>query len=95
LPFTLPLKDAVSKPKRKDLHFAIYDPTFYVAFGFAKEQPIRMAGAKSDCKAEISKPEEQTPAKSLSESIFSKNEQLMNTGKAYSETVRLKCGTGS
>ena len=95
LHFTLPLKDPVPKLKRKDFHFAVYDPTFYVAFGFAKDQPVRMAGAHSDCKAEISKPEEQTPAKSLSESIFSKNDQLMNFGKSYSETVRLKCGTGS
>ena len=93
--FTLPLKEPVSKPKRKDFHFTVYDPTFYVAFGFAKEHPVRMAAAQSDCKAEISKPEEQAPAKSLSESIFSKNDKLMNFGKSYAESVRLKCAAGS
>jgi ABC-type uncharacterized transport system substrate-binding protein len=95
LHFTLPLKEPVPKAKRKDFHFAVFDPTFYVSFGFAKENPVRMAGGHSECKAEISKPEEQAPAKSLSESIFSKNDQLMNFGKQYAETVRLKCGAAS
>jgi ABC-type uncharacterized transport system substrate-binding protein len=95
LHFTLPLKQPTPKTKRKEFNFAVFDPTFYVAFGFAKEQPVRMAAGHSECKAEISKPEAQTPAKSLSESIFSQNDQLMNAGKTYAETVRLKCGAAS
>jgi ABC-type uncharacterized transport system substrate-binding protein len=95
LHFTLPLKQPVPKAKRNDFHFTVFDPTFYVAFGFAKENPVRMATAHGECKAEISKPEAQTPAKSLSESIFSQNDQLMNFGKAYAETVRVKCGPPS
>lgn len=93
--FTLPLKAPVPKAKRKEFHFAVFDPTFYVAFGFAKENPVRMAAGHGECKAEISKPEAQTPAKSLSESIFSQNNQLMNFGKTYAETVRVKCGGAS
>jgi ABC-type uncharacterized transport system substrate-binding protein len=95
LHFTLPLKEPVPKAKRKEFHFTVYDPTLYVAFGFAKEQPVRMAAGHAECKAEISKPEVQAPAKSLSESVFSKNDELLGLGKTYAETVRLKCGAAS
>jgi ABC-type uncharacterized transport system substrate-binding protein len=95
LHFTLPLKEPAPKAKRKDFHFTVYDPTFYVAFGFAKENPIRMAASLTECKAEISKPEIQAPAKSLSESVMSQNNNLLGMGQAYAETVRLKCGAAS
>jgi ABC-type uncharacterized transport system substrate-binding protein len=95
LHFTLPLKEPVPRAKLKDFNFAVYDPTFYVAFAFADKDPIRMAEGMTDCHAEISKPEPQMPAKSLSESIFSQNNSLMNFGQQFAETVRLKCSPGS
>ncbi len=95
LHFTLPLKEPVQRAKLKDFHFAVYDPTFYVAFAFAKDNPITMAAGLSECKAEISRPEAQAPEKSLSQSVTSTNDQLMNFGQQYAENVRLKCGAGS
>lgn len=94
LNFTLPLKEPVASAKLKEFHFAVYDPTFYVAFAFAEKDAIHLAGL-SGCKPVISKPQAQTPAKSLSESIFSKNDQLMNFGQQYAENVKLACGSAS
>jgi ABC-type uncharacterized transport system substrate-binding protein len=93
LHFTLPLKQPVPKAKLKDFQFAVYDSTFYVAFAFAEREPVRLA-AGSGCKPEISKPEVQVPAKSLSQSIFSNSDNLMNFGQQYAETIRFKCGAG-
>ena len=95
LHFTLPLKEPTPKAKLKDFHFSVYDPTFYVAFAFADKNPVTMAAGLNECHPEISKPEAQTPAKSLSESIFSSNNALMNFGQQYAQTVRFKCGAGS
>ena len=95
LNFTLPLKHPVPKAKLKDFQFAIYDPTFYVAFEFAEKDPIRMEQGLSECHAEIVKPQAETPGKSLSESLLSSNNALMNFGQQYAEKVRLKCGSGS
>ena len=64
--FTLPLKKPVAKAKLKDFQFAVYDPTFYVAFAFAEGESVRLA-AGTGCKPEISKPEVQAPVKSLSD----------------------------
>ena len=44
---------------------------------------------------EISKPGAQTPAKSLSQSVTSQNDLLMNFGQQYAQTVHLKCSAGS
>jgi ABC-type uncharacterized transport system substrate-binding protein len=90
LHFTLPLKEPVPRAKLKDFTFAVYDPTFYVAFAFEKD-PIRLAEGMTDCRPEITKPEAQAPAKSLSESIYSQNNSLMNFGQQYAQTIRLKC----
>lgn len=92
--FTLPLKKPVPKAKLKDFQFSVYDPTFYIAFAFTQGEPVRLAGG-SGCKPEISKPEVQAPGKSLSQSIFSNSDNLMNFGQQYAETIRFKCGAGS
>jgi ABC-type uncharacterized transport system substrate-binding protein len=91
LHFTLPLKEPVPKAKLNDFHFAVYDPSFYVAFGFASKDPIRLAAGMSECRPEVSKPQAMAPAKSLSESIGSQNTEFANTGSNFSEGVRLKC----
>ena len=95
LNFTLPLKHPVPKAKLKDFQFAVYDPTFYVAFAFADKDPVRIADGLSECHAEIVKPQAETPGKSLGESLFSSNNALMNFGEQYAEKVRFKCSPGS
>ena len=92
LHFTLPLKKPVPKARLNDFQFAVYDATFYIAFSLAKKNPIHLAPGLDDCQAEISKPQAQTPPKSLAESLFSSNNALMNFGQQYAEIVQLKCG---
>lgn len=91
LHFTLPLKEPVPKTKLKDFHFAVYDPSFYVAFAFASKDPIHLAAGMSECAPEVRKPQAMAPAKSLSESIGSQNSRFANTGSDFAEAVRLKC----
>lgn len=95
LNFTLPLKEPVAKAKLKEFEFAVYDPTMYVGFAFAKEKAVRLAASASDCKAEIAGAQAQAPAKSLSESLFSNMDQLTNFGQQYAETVRVQCPAAS
>ena len=51
LHFTLPLKEPVPKERLKEFNFAVYDPTFYVAFAFADKDPIRREYGMTDCHA--------------------------------------------
>jgi ABC-type uncharacterized transport system substrate-binding protein len=53
LHFTLPLKEAV---KTKQLTIEIYDPEFFVDFGFAETNAIKLVGAPSQCRVTNEKP---------------------------------------
>jgi ABC-type uncharacterized transport system substrate-binding protein len=54
LHFTLPLAQPI--PAKGDvMKFSVEDPTFYIAFEFAKDDPVKLAGSiLSGCKAEPS-----------------------------------------
>ena len=53
LHFTLPLREAV---KTKQLTIEIYDPEFFVDFGFAETNAVKLAGAPPQCTVTNEKP---------------------------------------
>ena len=54
LHFTLPLKQPVEA--KKPFSFQVYDPTYFVAFGFEKSDPISMTAAPSGCSTSVMEP---------------------------------------
>jgi ABC-type uncharacterized transport system substrate-binding protein len=54
LHFTLPFKTPV-KAKRS-LQIEVYDPTFFIDFAMAKENPVTLVGAPTQCKVANEKP---------------------------------------
>jgi ABC-type uncharacterized transport system substrate-binding protein len=91
LHFTLPLADPLD-PKQQ-VALDVYDPSYFVAFGFATEAPVKLAGAASGCAAEIEKPDAQTEAdaKALSEAFFSQLGPGSNFGSQFAQTAIVKC----
>jgi ABC-type uncharacterized transport system substrate-binding protein len=72
LHFTLPLKTPL-EVKDKTVDVDVYDPTFFVAFGFAKRAPVKIAGSPAaGCSAKIKHPDPETEegAKALNEAFF-------------------------
>jgi ABC-type uncharacterized transport system substrate-binding protein len=53
LHFTLPFKEPV---KTKQLTLEIYDPAFFIDFGFAEKNPVRLIGAPPQCTVTNDKP---------------------------------------
>ncbi len=53
LHFTLPFKEPV---KTKQLILEIYDPEFFIDFGFAEKNPVRLIGAPPQCTVTNDKP---------------------------------------
>jgi ABC-type uncharacterized transport system substrate-binding protein len=53
LHFTLPFKEPV---KTKQLTLEIYDPEFFIDFGFAEKNPVRLVGAPQQCTVTNEKP---------------------------------------
>jgi ABC-type uncharacterized transport system substrate-binding protein len=93
LHFTLPLANPVD-PKDKDVIVDVYDPTFFVAFGFAKEDPVKIAGSPGPgCSAKIEQPDSETEedAKAMSEAFFSQLGPNSNFGSQFAQTAIIKC----
>lgn len=55
--FTLPTKEAV-EIRGLPATLEVYDPTYYVAFGFVEETPVALDGAPAACTMEVFRPQE-------------------------------------
>jgi ABC-type uncharacterized transport system substrate-binding protein len=71
LSFTLPLQTPVSATK--PFAFQIYDPSYFVAFGFDKADAVKLVDAPSGCSLSVIKPRalDEKESKTLNESFFS------------------------
>jgi ABC-type uncharacterized transport system substrate-binding protein len=93
LHFTLPLENPVDT-HGKPVQIDVYDPSFFIAFGFATEKPVTLAGADSKgCIADITLPDPETAAdtKALTESFFSQLGSNSNFGSQFAQTATVKC----
>jgi ABC-type uncharacterized transport system substrate-binding protein len=95
LHFTLPLEKPLD-PKVHAIAVDVYDPSFFVAFGFATDAPVKIAGTETPgCTAMIEKPdaESEADAKALSEAFFSQLGPNSNFGSQFAQTAIVKCTT--
>jgi ABC-type uncharacterized transport system substrate-binding protein len=93
LHFTLPLEKPLD-PRVHDVAVDVYDPSFFVAFGFATDAPVKITGTPAPgCEAEIQKsdPESEAGAKALSEAFFSQLGPNSNFGSQFAQTAIVKC----
>ena len=89
LHFTLPFKTPV---KAKELKLEIYDPTIFVDFSWAKDNPVAMSGGKG-CKADVVLPREMTFAegKALSEIPADQKNTTMAWGAKFANKILVHC----
>ena len=93
LHFTLPLEKPLD-PKVHEVAVDVYDPSFFVAFGFATEAPVILTGAEAKgCSANVTVPDAETAAdtKALTESFFSQLGPNSNFGSQFAQTALVKC----
>ena len=93
LHLTLPLDKPIDA-HGQEVQVDVYDPSFFVAFGFATEAPVKLSGdATKGCTAEIKKPNPDTEedAKALSEAFFSQLGPNSNFGAQFAQTAMVKC----
>lgn len=90
LNFTLPLE----KPaKAKELKVDIYDVTMFVDFAFAKDSPVKLAGAPANCKAGTELPKEMTreDALRLSQIPADQPNTTMAWGAKFANKIVVNC----
>ena len=86
LNLTLQFKQPV---KAKDLKVEIYDPTYFIAFEFSKENPVQLVGAPAQCKGMVEWPRELTflEGKKLAQNP----EGMANWGANFANKILVKC----
>jgi ABC-type uncharacterized transport system substrate-binding protein len=93
LRFTLPLEKPLGAHSQ-EVQVDVYDPSFFVAFGFANDVPVTLSGpAVKGCTAEVKKPDPETEegAAALTESFFAQLGPNSNFGSQFAQTVMVKC----
>ena len=90
LHFTLPFRTPV---KAKYLKIEIYDPTIFVDFEFAKQNPVHLVGAPSGCKLDVALPHDITYAQSqkLGEAFFNQLNSASNWGAQFANKILVNC----
>lgn len=90
LHFTLPVEK--QKLAIKDVKLEVYDPSYFVAFDFAKETPVTVEGGKLACTARVSTPSTAVTSRlsQMSENFF---QSLNATGgnADWAAPVRFDC----
>jgi ABC-type uncharacterized transport system substrate-binding protein len=90
LHFTLPLKTPV---KAKELTVEVYDREFFVDFGFAKKNPVKLVGAPAQCKLKLVNPQEMDTslAQQLSALAGDQRDPTLTIGSEYANKIVVKC----
>lgn len=92
LHFTLPLKSPLAVTAGQ-VELAVYDPSYFVAFNFAKKDPVSMAGAPAGCAIDLKRGADPD---NLQQTYLSKFGQLdvlpdASFGEQFAETVFVSC----
>src|SRR5216683_2535749 len=91
LHFMLPLK---TPAKAQTLDVDVYDPTFFVAFSFADQDPVALAAAPPQCTFAFNRPPDMTSAaqgQPLGEAFFNQLDASANWGAQFASKISVKC----
>ena len=88
LHFMLPLKAPV---KSKELSLDVYDPTFFVDFKLADQEPAKLVGAPAACQIKVQRPADGTAtAQTLGEQNFGDGANL-TFGVMFANKITVNC----
>ena len=89
LHFTLPFKTPVSA---KTLDVEIYDPEFFIDFGFAEKDPVRLVNAPARCTVAVEKPRDDNFSAALRlDKSFMTSEANSGMGASFANRISVKC----
>ncbi len=87
--FTLPFKTPV---KAKALEVEVYDPEFFIDFGFAEKDPVRLVSAPAQCAASVQKPHDDNFSATLRlDKSFMTSEANMGMGANFANRISVTC----
>lgn len=90
LHFTLPLQKPL--PSKGQTAIDVYDPTYFVAFQLADNDPVKLAGSPAGCTVNLHRPDPAaTSSTTLSEGFFNALTSTSNFGSQFSNRATVSC----
>lgn len=87
LRFTLPVKDGAQK---SGVALDVYDPAYYVAFSFARENAVKLVNAPANCSLQVKLPET-VSAPQQTETLFNSLSRAGNLSAQIANSVVVTC----
>lgn len=88
LNFMLPFKAPLTT---KNLTVEVYDPSYFVDFGFAEKNAVSLVGAPAQCKAMIEKPKAAGAGKGQQLMSDAEAMAMANLGLGYASRISVTC----
>src|SRR3954470_9398565 len=89
LHFTLPLKTPV---KPRELALEVFDPSFFIDFKLADNDPIKLVGAPAGCQLKLQRPSHGSAnAQKLNEQTFLSGGDNSNYGAMFANRITVNC----
>ena len=89
LHFTLPFKKPVKTPA---LDLEIFDPQFFIDFGLAQKDPVRLVSAPAQCTTSVEKPHDDNfPATQRFDPSLMTSEANIGMGASFSNRISVTC----
>ena len=90
LHFTLPFKAPV---KAKQLNVEVYDPTYFVDFAMAENDPVELVGAPAQCKLTVMRPTDTSVPSNgpINEQFFNSLDASSNWGAQFANKIAVAC----
>jgi ABC-type uncharacterized transport system substrate-binding protein len=89
LHFTLPFKQPVTA---KRLLIEVYDPEFFIDFGFAENDPVKLVGAPAQCAVTAEKPQDENFSTSQSfNRSYIPSEANIGMGSKFANKISVEC----
>ena len=90
LHFTLPFKTPVKA--KKSLQIEVYDPTFFIDFAMAKQNPVTLVGAPAQCKVATEKPPDiNFPTTLRLDQALVTSEANIGMGASFANKITVTC----
>ena len=88
LHFTLPFKAPV---RARNLEIGIYDPEYFIDFGFDEREPVKLVNAPAQCTLELVRPGDAAPSVQRLNKSFQAPEASSGMGSHFASKVLISC----
>ena len=88
LHFTLPLKVPV---RARDLEIDVYDPEYFIDFGFDEKDPVKLVNAPAQCTLNLVRPTDAIPSVQRLNKSFQVSEANAGMGSHFANKILMRC----